>query len=97
MVVTDPALVARRAAGRLDPPHQPGGGQRVQRLVDGLQGHVADPLAHPGGDGVGVQMVASAHGLQQGHARRGHPESGAAQLLGGGRRVRCGHGFNLSG
>jgi hypothetical protein len=84
MVVPDAPLEPGRAAGRLDPAHQPGRGERVQRLVHGLQGDVADPLAHTGRERLDPEVVAVAHRLEQRHADGRHPQPGAAQLICGG-------------
>jgi hypothetical protein len=64
VVVPDAPLEPGRAAGRLDAPHQPGRGERVERLVHGLQGNVADPLAHAGGQRLDPEVVAVAHRLE---------------------------------
>ena len=79
MVVPDPSLVARRAAGRLDAAHQPRRGERVQRLVDRLQGHVAHPGPHPFRDPVDAEVVAVPDGLEQRDADGRHPQAGTAQ------------------
>jgi hypothetical protein len=67
----------------------------MQRLVDRLEGHVADAVAYPDGDTLHVQVVTAADGLKKRDADRRHPQAGAAQLLGGGRRLGRGHGANL--
>ena len=46
VVVPDPRLVAGEGAGRLDAPHQPGGGQRAQHVVHGLVGDRRELSAH---------------------------------------------------
>jgi hypothetical protein len=78
MVVPDPSLEPGRAAGRLDATDQSRGGERVQRFVHRLQGHVADPVAHTGGDTLDVQVVAGADGLEKRDADCRHPQAGPA-------------------
>ncbi|GAB3882718.1 hypothetical protein GCM10027612_13690 [Microbispora bryophytorum subsp. camponoti] len=79
MVVAHPRLVPRRAARGLDAAEESAALQRVQRVVDGLQGHLADPFAHTAMDGFHVEVVAPAHGLHDRQPRRGHPQSGLAK------------------
>ena len=81
VVVADPRLVARHRAGGLDAPHQPGGGQRAQHVVDGLVRDLAEIRAHDADDrvGVGVRMVV--HRGQHRDPRAGHAQGGAAQQL----------------
>ena len=86
MVVHDATLVAGRAAGRLDAADESSRGERVQGFIHGLKRDVAHAITHPGGDRLGVQVVAAADGLEQCDARRRHPQAGTAQLLGDARR-----------
>ncbi|GIH46236.1 hypothetical protein Mro03_14150 [Microbispora rosea subsp. rosea] len=82
MVVAHPRLVPRRAARGLDAAEQSTALQRVQRVVDGLQGHLADAIAHSAMDGFHVEVVASIHGVQYREPSRGHPKSGLAKAPG---------------
>ena len=45
MVVADASLEPGRAAGRFDAADQSGRGERVQRVINGLQRDLADPIA----------------------------------------------------
>src|SRR5690348_1091722 len=85
VIIPDPPLEARRAAGRLDPADEPCLGERVQDVVDGLQGDVADTAAHPGGDRLDAEVVAVPDGLEQCDAGGCHPQAGPAQFRGGAR------------
>jgi len=97
VVVSDPPLEPGRAAGRLDAADETSRGERVQRLVHGLQGDVTQASTHPGGERIDAEMVAIPDGFEQGHAGRGHSQAGLAQLIGGRRNLRSGHVPNLSG
>jgi hypothetical protein len=92
MVVPDAPLEPGGAAGRLDATDQPGRGERVERLVHGLQGDVPHPLAHAGGERLDPEVVAVAHRLEQRHPDGRHPQPGAAQLFCGGQVRGRGHG-----
>lgn len=46
VVVADSGFVASNGARRLNPPHQPGVGQGMQNVVDGLSGHVRQGRTH---------------------------------------------------
>jgi hypothetical protein len=87
VIVSDPALEASRASRRFDPPYETRRGERVECLIDGLERHVAEPVAYLGGDRVDVQMVAGAHCVKDGEPSGRHPEPGRAQLGGGVMRV----------
>src|SRR3984885_14251838 len=63
VVVADAPLEPGRAAGRLDASHEPGRGERVEGLVHSLQGDVANPFAHAGGERLDPEVVAVAHRL----------------------------------
>ena len=86
MVVTDPSLEPGRAAGRLDAADQARRGERVQRLVDRLQGHVADAAAHPGGDPLDAEVVTartvSSSATRTAVTRRPAPRSSSAAVGG---------------
>ena len=86
VVVPDASLKARRAAGRLDPANQAGLRQRMQGLIDSLQGDLADAIAHPRGDCLYTEMTASPNRREKSDTGRSHPQAGAAQLFGGRRR-----------
>jgi len=92
VVVPDPPLEPGRAAGRLNAADQTGRGERVQRLVHGLQGDVANSLAHAGRERLDPEVVAVPHRLEQRHADGRHPQPGPAQLFGGGQVRGRGHG-----
>jgi len=68
------------------------GGERVEGVIHGLEGDMADAIPHSGGDRLDTEMVAVPDGLEQCDARGRHPQAGIAQLLGGGRTPGCGHG-----
>src|SRR6185312_15943749 len=91
MVVADPSLEPGRAAGRLDAAHQSRVGERVQGVIHGLQGDMADALAYPRGDGLDAEVVTVPDGLQQRDARGRHPQASPAQFAGGGRSRGYGH------
>src|SRR5579872_3116194 len=93
VVVPDAALEPGRAAGRLDPAHEPGRGERVQGVIYGLKGDMAHASAHPVGYRLDTEVVTAAYGLEQRDAGGGHPQAGPAQLLGDGRRLGRGHGL----
>jgi hypothetical protein len=97
VIVADPALEPGRAAGRLDAANEASRGERVQCLVYGLQGDVAQAGAYPGGERLDPEMVTIPDGFEQGDPGRRHPQAGLAQLIGGRRKLRCGHVANLSG
>jgi hypothetical protein len=96
VVVPDASLEPGRAADRLDAAHEPRRGERVQGLIHGLQGDMANAIAHSGGDRLDAKVVTVPDGLEQGDTGGGHPQAGAAQLVGGGRRPGWGHRQNLS-
>ena len=76
VVVTDPGLVSRHRAGRLDVPHESGVAERPQAVVDGLVGDLAE-VVPDGTDyrvGVGVGVV-----VDRGQHR--HPGTGDSQTI----------------
>jgi hypothetical protein len=87
MVVPDPALETRRASRGFDPAYETRRGEGVEGLVHGLERHVTQPVADTVSDGVDVQMVAGAHGVEDGEPGGRHPEPGRAELGGGVVRV----------
>lgn len=82
VVVTDPALVPGGAAGGFDAAYQARRGEGVQRLVHGLDRHVADPLAYAGSDRVDVEVIAGVHGFENRHPSGRDPQPGFSQLIG---------------
>jgi hypothetical protein len=58
MVVADPGLEARRVPGRLQAADKPGGGKRAEDVVDGLNGHAAQPRQRRLPDLLGRDMPA---------------------------------------
>ena len=73
VVVGDPRLVAGHRAGRLDAPHEPGGGQRTQDVVDRLMGDLAEVRTDHADDRVRVGVRAVVHRREHRHPRPGHP------------------------
>src|SRR5690606_37565344 len=73
-----------RASGRFDAPYETRRSERVEGLVHGLEGDMADTIAHPGGDALDVEMIAVADGFEESHTGGRDPQSDSAQLLGGG-------------
>jgi hypothetical protein len=96
VVVPDASLEPGRATVRFDATHESRRGERVKSLVHGLEGDVAYAVTHPGGDRFDAEVVTVTDGLKQRDADGRHPQAGAAQLLGGGRRLGYGHSANLS-
>jgi hypothetical protein len=64
----------RRTAARFDAAHESRRGERVQRPVHGLQGDMTHPLADPGRDGLDLEVITAADGLEQSHPSGRHPE-----------------------
>jgi len=95
VVVANASLEPRRAAGRLEAADESRPGERVEGVIHGLQGNMAYAIAHPGGDCLYAKVVTVPDGLEQREAGGRHPQAGAAQLLGGGRRPGCRHGAKL--
>ena len=85
VVVPDTSLEPGRATDRLDAADELCRGKRVQGLIHGLQGDVADAITHSGGDRLDAEVVTVPDGLEQGDAGGRHPQAGTAQFLGGGR------------
>jgi hypothetical protein len=86
MVIADASLEPRRAAWRFDAADQARLGQRMQSLIYGLQGDVANPVTHPGGECLNPEVITVPDRFEQCDPGSCHPQSGTAQLLGGGRR-----------
>src|SRR5579875_307372 len=97
VIIPDPSLEPGRAARRFETAYQPGRGERVQRIVHGLQGNVADAIAYPGRDGLDAEVITLPHGVEQGHADGRYPQASPSQLGGGGGRLGSGHGVTLPG
>src|SRR5215472_16817168 len=96
MVVPDASLEPGRAASRFETADESRRGERVEGVIHGLQGDMAYAIADPGGDRLGTEVVTVPDGLEQRDSDGRHPQAGAAQFLGGGRSLGCGHGPNLS-
>src|SRR6516225_10188553 len=79
VVVPDASLEPGRAAGWFDALYESRRGERVQGLIHGLKGDVADAIAHPRGDRVDAEVVTVPDGLEQCDAGGRHPQAGAAQ------------------
>ena len=65
VVVPDPSLEPGRAAGRLDAADESRRGERVEGVIHGLQGDMADAIAHPGGDRLDAEVVGVSDGKWQ--------------------------------
>jgi hypothetical protein len=91
VVVPDASLEPGRAAGWFDAAQESRRGERMEGVIHGLHGDVADAIAHPGGDRLDAEVVTVPDGLEQCDAGGRHPEAGTAQLLGGGRSLGSGH------
>src|SRR5690348_8061608 len=96
MIVSDAPLESGRTAGRFDAAYESHRGERMEGFIHGLQGDMANTIAHPRGERLDVEVVTVPDGLQQRDAGRGHPEAGLAQLPGRGRSLGRGHGANVS-
>src|SRR6516164_9624447 len=92
VVVPDASLEPGLAAGRLDAAQESGRGERVQGVIYGLEGDMADAIAHPRGDRLDAEVVTGPDDLEQRDAGGRHPQAGTPQLFGGSRRLGCGHG-----
>jgi hypothetical protein len=95
VVVTDTPLEPGRTPGRLDAADQTRRGERVQGLIHGLEGDVAYPIAHAGGDRLDPEVVTRPDGLEQCDASGRHPQASTSELLGDSRSLGCGHDPNL--
>src|ERR1022692_230192 len=95
MIVSHASLEPRRAASRFDAADESRRGKRVQSLVYGLKGDMADAMAHPRCDRLDAEVVTSPDDLKQGNASSCHPKAGTAQFLGGARSLGRAHGANL--
>lgn len=81
MVVAHPCLVSRGTSRRLDATEQPHALQRVQGVVDRLEGDLPDAVAYATVNGVHVEMIALANGLQDSEAGSRHPEPGPPESV----------------
>jgi hypothetical protein len=95
VIVTHAPLKPRRVAGRLDAANESSRGERVQGLIYRLKGDMAYAIAHPSGDCLDAEMVASPDGLEQGDTSSRHPKAGTAQFRCGGRSLVRAHSPNL--
>lgn len=86
VVVADARFVAGDRAGRLDAPHQPGGRQSVQNVVDRLARYLGQAGANSSEDGLGVGVRMGMHGLEHRNAGAGDPQLRCPQLVGNIRR-----------
>jgi len=59
----------------------------VRSVIHGLQADMADAVAYPGGERLGVQVVTTAYRFEQCDAGGRHPQPGATQLRCAGRRL----------
>jgi hypothetical protein len=75
MIVTDSRLVSGGTARGFYPAEQPAAVQRVQGVIDGLQGDLTDPTPNATVNGVHVQVVALPYGPHDRHPGRGHPQA----------------------
>src|SRR5258707_11782012 len=91
MIVPDASLEPGRGAGRLDAAHESRRRERVEGVIHGLEGDMADAIAHPDGDRLDAKVVTVPDDLEQCDPRRRYPQSGTPQLLGGGAGHLCGH------
>ena len=79
-----------------DAAHESRRGKRVQGVIHGLKGDMADAIAHPGGDRLDAEVVTVPDDLEQCDARGRYPQAGTAQFLGAGRSLGYGHGAKLT-
>ena len=85
VIVSDPRLIARRMAGRLDAPDEARFLQDVQIVIHGLRGKCAEPLARGVRDGFRIPMLSYAQDRQEyGETGSGHPQAGAGAVTHGG-------------
>src|SRR5207302_9717366 len=84
MIVPDTSLEPGRGAGRLDAAHESRRGERVEGVINGLEGDMADAIAHPGGDRLDAEVVNAPDDLAPREAGGRHPPAGTAQMLWGG-------------
>jgi hypothetical protein len=64
VVVPDTPLEPGRTAGRLDTAYEASAGERVQGLIHGLEGDVAHPITHTGGDRLDPEVITCPDGLE---------------------------------
>ncbi len=79
MVVAGAGLVERRAARRLHPAQEAGGGEGSVDVIHRLGGDGAQLVAHRCGDGVGGDVGRVGQDPQGGQPNCGDPEAGVAQ------------------
>src|SRR5215469_3918271 len=94
VVVPDTALEPGRAVGRFDAADESRCGERVQGVVNGLQGDMTYAVPDPGGDRLDAEMVAFPDGVEQSEAGCRHPQAGTTQLSCDSRDQGCGHEIN---
>lgn len=82
VVVTDARFVTGHRTGRLNAPHQPGCGQRVQNVVDRLARYLGQAGTNRSEDGVGVGVRVGMDCLKHRDARAGDPQLRGPQLVG---------------
>ena len=97
VIVADPALKPSGAAARLDPADESRRGHRVERLIHGWQGNVADLIADRRGECLDAKVIATPDGAEQRDTRGRHSQAGTAQFLGRGRDLGCGHPVKPTG
>jgi hypothetical protein len=82
VVVAHARLVPGGASRGLYAAEEPSALQRVQRVIDGLQGHLAYAIAHTAMDGVHVEVVTLPYGPHDGQPGRGHSQSRPTESVG---------------
>ena len=80
VVVAHPRLIPCRDPRLIR--EQPGCGESVQAVVDGLSRHVPDPFSDSARHAVGVQVVPLADRVKDRQACGGHPQPGSTQRSG---------------
>src|SRR4051812_26972428 len=81
VVVADPYLVAGHRAAGLDAPGETGCGERSQRVVDRLVGHLRQVTAYDADHRLRVGVSQLEQGIENGEPRAGHPQPGVPQQL----------------
>ncbi len=82
VVVCDSDLEqARRRRRQFDATQQAYAGESRQDVVHRLMGYRSDGLTHPGGDAVGVEVLATGDGVEDGHPLPGHPQATGGNAL----------------
>jgi hypothetical protein len=86
MVVADAPLEPGRTAGGFDPADEPRPGERVECLVHGLEGDMAHPVTHSGGDRLDTEVITlrtvSSSATRAAVTRRPAPRSRSASVGG---------------